>query len=85
MGGRVGRLVQVDEAGADVVGDVPAQRGAAVRQRREVVGAHVQPVKVLEEQGPLGLDGGGERGTSFSNVALCSGERGILHVVIPEA
>lgn len=58
MGGRVGRLVQVDEAGADVVGDVPAQRGAAVGQRREVVGAHVQPVKVLEEQWPLGLETG---------------------------
>ena len=45
--GRIDRLVQVDAARLDILVDGPIERRRTVRQRRVVVRADVQLVKVL--------------------------------------
>jgi len=50
----VGRLVQADEAGLQVVGDVSLERRGAVGERRVMVRPDVEFVKVFEKKRPLG-------------------------------
>ena len=49
----VGRFVQVDEAGLDVILDVSLERRGSVWKRSVVVGPDVQFVKVLQEKRPV--------------------------------
>ena len=51
---RIGRLVQADEPRLDVVLNVPLEWRGAVRQRCVVIGPHVQPVKILQQERPFG-------------------------------
>ena len=57
--GGVGRLVEVEDAVADVLGQRALQRGAAGGDGRVVTGAHNQRIVALEQQRPLGR---GQRG-----------------------
>ncbi len=50
----VGRLVEADEAGLEVVGDVPFERRGAVREGGVVVRPYVEFVEVFKEERPLG-------------------------------
>ncbi len=50
----VGRLVEADEAGLQVVGDVSFERRGAVREGGIVVCSDVELVEVFKEERPLG-------------------------------
>lgn len=53
MTGRVGRLVKVDDTGADVGLQVTAQRRGASRDRCEVTGPNEQLLIVLKQKRPI--------------------------------
>ncbi|URE22934.1 hypothetical protein MUK42_17056 [Musa troglodytarum] len=70
MGGRVGGLVEVEDAVAEVLRERPLQRGVPGGERRVVAGADIEAVVVLEEDRPRrGVDGRGER-LGFDKVVL---------------
>ncbi len=50
----VGRLVEADEAGFEVVGDVSLERRSAVREGGVVVCSDVEFVEVFKKERPLG-------------------------------
>ena len=51
--GGVGRLVDVDDAGADVVLDGSLQGRASVRNRGEMGRSHIELIPALQEKGPI--------------------------------
>ena len=53
VGRRVTWLIQVDEAGLDVLIQGSLFRRTSVGKRSEVTRANVQPIKVLEQQRPV--------------------------------
>ena len=55
--GRIGRFVNVDDAGSDIVLDWPLKWRAAGRDGGEVRRAHVQLIPALQEQWPVGRVG----------------------------
>ena len=54
VGGGVGRLVNVDDAGADVVLDGSLQGRAAVWDGGEMGRSHIELIPALQEKGPIG-------------------------------
>ena len=79
MGGRVGRLVEVDDAVAEVLGEGALERRVAGGERGVVAGADVEAVVVLEEERPGGGVEGRHQGLGLDEVAvgllLCLSER----------
>ena len=70
VGGGVGRLVEVDDAVAEVLGDGALQRGVAGGERGVVAGADVEAVVVLEEERPGGGVEGRDQGLGLDHVAV---------------
>lgn len=61
MGGRVSRLVEVEDAVFEILREGAFERGVAGGERGVVAGTDVEAVVVFEEDGPLGgVDGGCE-------------------------
>ena len=61
VGGRVGGLVEVEDAVFEVLGEGALQGGVAGGNGGVVAGADVEALVVFEENGPLGgVDGGSE-------------------------
>ena len=61
VGGRVGGLVEIEDAVLEVIGEGALQRGVTGRDWGVVSGSYVEAVVVLEEDRPLGgVEGWGE-------------------------
>lgn len=54
MGGRIGRLVQVDDSIPDIIIKGAFERRMASRDRGVVTGADIELVVIFEEEGPFG-------------------------------
>nr|CAB3455082.1 unnamed protein product [Digitaria exilis] len=74
VGGRVGWLVEVDDAVAEVLGEGALERRVAGGERGVVSGADVEAVVVLQEQRPCGGVEGRHQGLGLDDVAI-----GLLH------
>jgi hypothetical protein len=70
VGGRVRRLVEVDDAVTEMLGEGALERRVAGGERGVVAGADVEAVVVLEEERPGGGVEGRDKGLRLDEVAI---------------